>query len=133
MDGIELLVFITARGKGDGIVRLAAAEGIAFRVMLRGRGTAGSEMLHILGIGDSEKDVVLLSVETARARDVMDRIADKANLDRPGSGIAFLLPFSAAASQFMTYEMFKGGAPRQEEKKGLFFGRKKGEDTCNTI
>ena len=128
MNGIELIVLITARGKGDGIVRLAAAEGIAFRVMLRGRGTAGSETLRIRGIGDSEKDVVLLSVETARAKDVMDRIAEKANLDRPGDGIAFMLPFSAAASQFMTYELFRGVPAPQEEKKGLFSKRQKKGD-----
>ena len=126
MNGIELIVLITARGKGDGIVRLAAAEGIAFRVMLRGRGTAGSETLHILGIGDSEKDVVLLSVETARAKDVMDRIAEKANLDRTGDGIAFMLPFSAAASQFMTGALFAGtGGQQQEERKGFFGGRRR--------
>ena len=119
MDGVELIVFITSRGKGDKLVRLAAEEGIAFNVMLRGRGTASSEVLRILGIGGSEKDVVLFSVEAARANGVMDRLAERANLDRPGEGIAFMLPFSAAASQFMTYELFAGTAGLlKEDRKG---------------
>lgn len=125
MDGIELLVFIIARGRGDELIRLAAEEGVAFNVMLRGRGTAGSEMLHILGIGDSEKDVVLLSAEVSRAEGVMSRLAEKARLDRPGGGIAFMLPFSAAASQFMTCALFAGTDGRQQEERKSVFGSKR--------
>ena len=122
MDGVELIVFILTRGGGDTLIRLAADEGILFRVMLRGRGTVSSEILHILGLADAEKDVVLLSVEASRAQAVMERLAEKIGLDRPGAGIAFMMPFSAAASQFMTYTLFTGTAGKQQKAHRSLFG-----------
>ena len=134
MDGLELIVFILSRGKGDGLIRLAAEEGVSFSVMLRGRGTAASETLRILGLGGSEKDVVLLSVETARAQTVMDRLAEEVRLDRPGGGVAFMLPFTAAASQFMTYALFSGTAgPPQKDRKGIFGSRRRKGGNGNEV
>ena len=128
MEGLELMCFILARGKGERLLALCADRGLSFSVLLRGHGTAGTEILSILGIGDPEKDIVLLSASRDRADEIMLELAGKMGLERPGTGIAFSIPFSAAASQFMTYELFAGSLAAGRESspvKKLFGSRPK--------
>ncbi len=117
MNGIELIVFIIERGRSNTLIRLCHEEKMAFNVVLHGRGTASREVLSILGIGDTEKDVVLLSVDSSRADAVLDELSKKMKLDRPGGGIAFSIPFSAAASQLNSIELFAGNLPDEPEKR----------------
>ena len=119
MEGIKLLVFIIPRGRGNELIRLCADEGVSFRVMLHGRGTAAKEVLDILGIGETEKDVALLSVAESRSQAALRRLAHGMRLDKPGGGIAFSIPFSAAASQLSSYAALAGNlsAPRKTGEK----------------
>ena len=105
---LKFIVCIVNRGMGDSVVHICAGENITFRIMLRGKGTADSETLHLLGIGDKDKDIVFLSVAQSRAEDVMNNISKGLELDKPGRGIAFSIPFSAIASQFSSYELLAG-------------------------
>ena len=129
MNGIDLMVFILSRGRGEELVRLAAEENIGFHITLHGRGTADSQILNLLGIGDSEKDILLISVESERSSQLMQSFCDKLKLDAPGGGIAFMIPFSAISSQLHSGELFAGTLPRREaaaenknerKRKGLF-------------
>ena len=115
MDGIELLVFIVKRGMGDDLVKLCNDEDISFDLILHGRGTVNSDMLDKLDLGDTERDIALLSVEKKRAEELLYRLSDEVGLERPGCGAAFMLPFSALASQFMSYELFAGRMPKESE------------------
>ena len=128
MDELELMVFIIGRGRGDDLLKLAASEDISFSLILHGRGTVNSEILNSLGLDGPEKDVVLLSADKPSAGDRMKRIAEKLKLEKPGNGIAFMIPFSAVASQYMSYELFAGrlseGEPAGSIKK-LIRGLKK--------
>lgn len=121
MNGITLIVFILGKGRGETLARLCAREGIGFHVTLHGRGTAPSEVMSLLGIGDPEKDIVLLSVESSRAEELTDLLSEKLHLDRPGGGIAFSIPFSSAASQFSSLELMAG--TQQARTSGRLRGR----------
>lgn len=118
MNGIKLLVFILDRGRGKKLLRLSRAEGVLLSLILQGRGTASSEVLEMLGIGDPHKDVVLLTVEDTRAPEALRRLAEEMGLSSPGAGVAFSIPFSALASQFRSYELLAGTAPAAEKKPG---------------
>ena len=119
MEGIKLIIFILGRGRGERLLRLCEKHDIAFSIILRGHGTAGTEIMSILGIGDPEKDVVLLSAAESRADAVMNDLAELMGLSAPGSGIAFTIPFSAAASQFMSYDLFAGTLDIGGEESGI--------------
>lgn len=129
MEGIELLVFILARGRGEQLLRMCAAENVSFSLILRGHGTAGTQIMSILGIGDPEKDIVLLSISRNRADEILNAFAKKLGLERPGVGIAFTIPFSAVANQFITYDLFAGSLDMGQEQTELqkLLGRIKGK------
>ncbi len=114
MDELELMAFIIGRGRGDELIKLAYSENISFSLILHGRGTVNSEILNSLGLDGPEKDVVLLSVDKQRADEKLLGISRKLKLDKPGNGIAFTMPFSAAASQYMSYELFAGRMPEKK-------------------
>lgn len=42
--------------------------------MLRGRGTADNAMLTMLGLGESEKDIVMLTVGQSRQGEIMENL-----------------------------------------------------------
>ena len=51
-DPIRLLVTIVEHGKGERITNLANARHVHFNFILHGRGTASSDILDMLGLGD---------------------------------------------------------------------------------
>lgn len=124
MKGIKLLVFIVNHGRGEALLKLCRGEGIAVSLLLQGRGTVDSEIAELLGMGDRRKDVALLTVAEDCAEEVMRRLAEAMGLSKPGEGIAFSIPFSAAADRGGSYELLSGSPARvsgeraEKDKKG---------------
>lgn len=67
VEPIKLITCIVNRGDGETVTELCAREGISCSVVLRGRGTADNAMLTMLGLGESEKDIVMLHRRTVAA------------------------------------------------------------------
>ena len=59
MDQMKLLVSIVERGHGVAMQRLYGKYQLFLHLQCAGRGTATSEIMDILGLGSTEKDVVL--------------------------------------------------------------------------
>lgn len=114
---IKLIFCIVDRGKGELITRLCAEEKIAFNLLLRGRGTADSQMLNLLGLGETEKDIVILSTADSKQSHIMRRLDEILHLSEPGKGIAFSVPFSSLASQYDTLAAFAGKDIGEEEQE----------------
>lgn len=105
---ITMIFCIVNRGSGKVVTELCTKEGLSCHLLMRGRGTADNATLAMLGFGEREKDIVLLSVANSRKQEMMDKITVAANLNEPGSGIAFSVPFSSIALQMNSYDMFAG-------------------------
>ena len=54
---LKLLVTITDRPRGEEAARICAGLGVQFHLGLLGRGTASSEVLDMLGLGETDKAV----------------------------------------------------------------------------
>ena len=93
-DPIRLLVTIVEHGKGERITNLANARHVHFNFILHGRGTASSDILDMLGLGSTEKDVVVCALPRSRVRQMLHDVAEEMRLKRPGTGVAFSLPLS---------------------------------------
>jgi len=65
-----------------------------------GKGTAKSEILDYLGLGQTEKDVVISVVHENNVRNAMNMLKEKMHLKEPGNGIAFSIPISSVDSAF---------------------------------
>lgn len=92
---IKLLVTIVNRGKGEKLTELYRSNNISYNIICLGRGTANSDILEYLGIGESEKDVVISVVHEEDIENVMQKLNDKLNFSSQGTGIAFTIPISS--------------------------------------
>ena len=75
-DPIRLLVTIVEHGKGERITNLANARHVHFNFILHGRGTASSDILDMLGLGSTEKDVVVCALPRSRVRQMLHDVAE---------------------------------------------------------
>ena len=92
---VKLMVTIVDRGKGEKITKLYWQYGITFHLICLGRGTADLNLLSYLGLGETEKDVVLSVITESRVPNIMQVLLKEMNFDVPGNGIAFTIPIGS--------------------------------------
>lgn len=90
----SLLVTIVDRGQGDKLALALAEQGAAFNLVMAGRGTAKRKMLSYLGLGDTEKDILLTRIAAPEVRRTMACLAERLQLAKPGRGVSFIIPLS---------------------------------------
>ncbi len=95
---LTLLITIVDRGKGQHAVDLLKKDNVLLHYILLGHGTAKSEILELLGIGEPAKDIVFTLLSTSRAKHSLHRLRNTLQFDNPGHGIAFLVPIGSIAS-----------------------------------
>lgn len=99
----KLLTTIVARGKGEKVVDLFNKKEIMFNLIILGEGTADSDILDYLGIGEIDKDVVLSIVSEENVEEVMGELREKMKFNLPGKGIAFTVPLSSIAARMLKH------------------------------
>lgn len=114
MEATKLLISIVERGKGVTMQRLYTQYQIFLHLQCSGRGTATSEIMDILGLGSSEKDVVLSFATAPSAQRLLHDLDNDLRGNIESSGIVFDLPISglnnlAAALVDFKAEQFKRG------------------------
>lgn len=121
---MKLIVSIVERGKGTHMQRLYRSRQVFLQFQCTGKGTATSEILNILGLDSTEKDVVL-SWTAAAAADCLLRDLDTQLRGSTGtSGIVFDLTLGAlsslaanlAAYQTESLKKTNGGKSDMEQK-----------------
>ena len=91
---IKLLVVIIDREQLKKIEEVYNKERVRFHFICMAEGTAGSEVLDMLGLGSSSKAVVLCLEPELKLRYLMDKVTEKLQLRKAGKGIAFTIPLS---------------------------------------
>jgi len=99
----KLLTTIVNRGKGDKIVAMFNQQEILFNLIILGEGTADSEILDYLGIGEIDKDVVLSIVAEDKIEEVLKELREKMQFNLPGKGVAFTVPLSSIAARMLKH------------------------------
>ena len=94
MDAIKLIVSIVERGKGVAMQRLYDQRQVFLHLQCAGRGTATSEILDILGLGSSEKDVVFSFAAAPSAQLLLHDLDNDLRGSAGTSGIVFSLPLT---------------------------------------
>ena len=94
---IKLMVTIVDRGRSSKAVDLFKAAGLPFHYACLGHGTANSDILDYLGLGETQKDVLLTAVPEPAAHGLLVRAAEKLQLSSPGKGIIFTMPLSSVS------------------------------------
>ena len=98
MEAMKLLISIVERGKGAAMQKLYRSRQVLLHLQCPGMGTATSEIMDILGLGSSEKDMVF-SFTTAWGA---DRLLYDLDNDLRGtvntSGLVFTVPISGLSN-----------------------------------
>ena len=87
----KLIVSIVPNGKGDAIASAATRAGAGGGTLLRGRGTAPSTILHLLGFGEKAKQIALIVVPDAKYGKVKDAILAAAAETKRCIGVLFTI------------------------------------------
>lgn len=88
------MVTITDRPKADVAARVCGELGLHFHLGMLGRGTASSEMLDFLGLGETDKVILLSLVPEPLIAAARAELVRALRLRYPGKGILFTLPLS---------------------------------------
>ncbi|MEA5096082.1 MAG: hypothetical protein VB128_14110 [Sedimentibacter saalensis] len=95
---IKVLITIVDRGKGIKVTELLNEENVMYNIIALATGTARSEILDYLGLGSTEKDLVISIIHEEDVKSVMNLLKEKMQLKEPGNGIAFTIPISSVDS-----------------------------------
>jgi len=92
---LKLVIFIVDWSNAHTITNVCENEKVRFHFTSVGRGTASSEILDILGIGSSDKAVILCLEQEIGVQVLMREVRKELKIYGPGAGIAFTIPLSA--------------------------------------
>ena len=91
---LKLLVTVVNKTKADFYIDLLHSFEVNLQMQLRAQGTAGSEMLHYLGLEESEKRVIFSIIREDRAEEALRVLEEKFSTVRGGKGIAYTVPLT---------------------------------------
>jgi hypothetical protein len=91
---LRFLIFIIDWTKAKIITTIFEEANVRFHFICKGRGTANSEILDVLGIGSTEKAVVFCLDQDIMVPVLLKAVSRKLGLHNPGAGIAFTIPLS---------------------------------------
>ena len=93
---MALIISIVERGSGNKLNKLYRDNQVFVNLRCEGTGTATSEIMDILGLGSSEKDILISTATAGAASALLDRLDGEQAV--PGRGIAFSMPLTALSS-----------------------------------
>lgn len=91
---LKLLITIVPRSKGEFYTDFLQSFEVNLQYAATGNGTADSDLLHLMGLEDSEKRVIFSLVRDDRADEALAALDEKFKTIRKGKGIALTVPLS---------------------------------------
>ena len=91
---LKLLITVVNREKTEFYTDLLQAFEVNMQISALARGTAGSEILHLMGLEESEKSVIFSIIREDKAPEALRVLEEKFNTIKRGKGIAYTVPLS---------------------------------------
>ncbi|GMO15736.1 MAG: hypothetical protein LBG79_04160 [Spirochaetaceae bacterium] len=123
---LQLVFLIVDWNKIKEISAIFNHVNVRFHFVAKGEGTANSEILDMLGIGKSEKAVVLCLEQKKMVPALLECVREKMRLYMPGAGIGFSIPISGINAPIV--KVFKESV----EKNMVTLGLNKEENKIQT-
>ena len=114
---MKLIVSIVERGQGAAILRLYRKWHVPIHLQCAGKGTATSEIMDILGLGSSEKDVVVSFAAASAARKLLYDMDNDLRGHIGGAGIVVCVPVSGLNSLVANLAAYHAEGVKKEEKE----------------
>ena len=91
---LKLLVTVVNREKAEFYTDLLQSFEVNFQTAMNARGTASKETLRLLGIGESDKTVILSVIREDMCDKALSTLEQKFKTIRNGKGIAYTVPMT---------------------------------------
>ena len=92
-------VCITQRSNFTALAGICKNRGVPFHTVSLGRGTAGGELMNLLGMDDNEKLVSMSVMTESIWNNVKKDLQKELQIDVPGAGVAFTVPLSSVGGK----------------------------------
>ena len=91
---LKLLITIVNREKADFYMDLIQSFDVNMQFRASARGTASTDILHMMGLAESEKAVIFSVIREERVKAALDALATRFATIKNGKGIAYTVPMS---------------------------------------
>jgi hypothetical protein len=91
---LKLLVTVVNREKAEFYTDLIQSFEVNFQTSMNARGTASKETLRLLGIGETDKTVILSVIREDMCDKALSTLEQKFKTIRNGKGIAYTVPMT---------------------------------------
>ncbi|MCR5285176.1 MAG: transcriptional regulator [Treponema sp.] len=91
----KLIVSIVPHNSGELVTNVARQAGANGGTIFMGRGTAQNNIIQLLGLGDTSKDIVFVLVEDKDLKNVVCKIVEECSKKKSHFGVLFTLDVSA--------------------------------------
>lgn len=92
---IKVLITIVNREKASFYLDVLEGFEVNLQHVIYGKGTAPSDVLHYLGLSESNKAILLSIVQEDRIKEILNLFEDKYFKTKNGKGIAFTIPITS--------------------------------------
>ncbi|MCR4962949.1 MAG: P-II family nitrogen regulator [Firmicutes bacterium] len=97
METASFLTVVINRSHGEKTLRFFEEEKVPLVLSALGQGTATSDTLDYLGLGESEKQILFSVLTAGRAKEITALLNRRLKLYIPGNGIAYTIPLRSFA------------------------------------
>ena len=91
---LKLLITIVNREKADFYMDLIQSFEVNMQFRIAAKGTASSEILHLMGLEESEKAAIFSVIREDNAKPALEALAARFASIKKGKGIAYTVPLS---------------------------------------
>lgn len=91
---VHVVAAVVDSTQGEKVLQIYRHNHVLIDFMCMAHGTARTEMLDLLGIGETSKVIVLCLTNKAKASLLLDRLGRELQMRYPGHGIAFSIPIT---------------------------------------
>ena len=92
---LKMLITVVDRSKSLFYMDLLEQFEINMQTVIYGKGTAGTEMLSLLGLRESDKAIIISFVREDKIQEIKETLSEKFEKIKNGKGIAFVIPMKS--------------------------------------
>ena len=119
MESMKLILSIVKRGQGTAMLRLYRKRYVPFHFQCAGKGTATSEIMDILGLDSSEKDVLISFAAASAAKKLLHDLDNELRGHSGGAGIVVSVPMSGLNSLVANLAAYHAESLKVKEENNM--------------
>ena len=119
MESMKLILSIVERGQGAAMLKLYRKRYVPIHIHCAGKGTATSEIMDILGLGSSEKDVLISFAAASAANKLFHDLDNELRGHTGGAGIVVSVPISGLNSLVANLAAYYAEGLREKEEEPM--------------